>query len=497
MKPWSVLLPAVLFTAVSVFATNGIRYKDRLFHVSDVKTVTVAQNVPFLSDNGMSNYNGLSSLMLIGNVQPMMYFYLDEIVEYSSLYMDIYEPQNDTETMRPVVLVLHGGAFVAGSKDSFDQKAVTYVDSLAARGFVTASLEYRTGVLMEQNIDLKSGVTNLAIDSIDFARTVYKATQDVHAAVRYLRANAKALKINPQKIYLLGNSAGGMLGLENIYAKTIDDFPAFIRDNDLHFQHLNDGSPVPLGTLESYGEQNIDGVANGVVSLWGAIHDLEIVNNNTVPVFLTHGNKDDVLPYKVGHAMSDANGILQRNVSEKYKPMINALNINVDIDSPTLYGSYLIDSVLTKNRVYHEFYNPVKYGLKHEFYDDTVEVNGKSITFADSVQQKAFAFLYMLAIDSIPNTGIKPESPEVKSYSALKPIAYTASASKIVMGKRNLSFKVIQGENIAYAVFDLKGQRMLAGKASAGQTVELKDLESGAYYLRIQGEKTRHIIIAK
>lgn len=494
MRPWSVLLQTVVFSAISVFAADGVRYKDRLFEVSDVKTVTVAQSVPFLTDNALANYNGLSVLMVLGEVHPMMYLYREELVDYSSLYMDIYEPKDDKETKRPVVLILHGGAFVAGTKESFDQKAVAYVDSLAARGFVTASLEYRLGVIMDQRTNLETGKTDMVVDSVDFARTVFKASQDVRAAVRYLRKNAEALKIDPEKIYLLGNSAGGMLALENIYVQTMDDFPSYITDDDSHYQRLVDGGKVPLGTLDSYGEQGFDGTANGVVSLWGAVHNLGILKNSSVPVFLTHGDEDDVVPYKKGHAISDVNAILQRNVSKEYKPIIDALNMNFDVGSPTLYGSYLIDSVLSENGTYHEFYNPTGYGLKHEYYDQVVEMNGESIAFEDSVQQKAFSFLYRMAIDSLQGKGLLGGGgPSV----VLRPFTKNAYASSIVMGEHNLNFTVVRGENVSYAVFGLNGQRKLVGRASVGQTVDLSGLESGAYYLRVQGEKSRRIMITK
>ena len=53
----------------------------------------------------------------------------------------------------------------------------------------------------------------LTIDSLDFSRTVYRGIQDVRAAVRYFRANADELGIDPNRIYLIGNSAGAILSL--------------------------------------------------------------------------------------------------------------------------------------------------------------------------------------------------------------------------------------------------------------------------------------------
>ena len=242
---------------------------------------------------------------------------------------------------------------------------------------------------------------------------------------------------------------------------------------------------VPLGNLETYGAQGVGGVANGVVSLWGAIHNPELVKKSRVPVFLAHGENDDVIPYKVGYAMSDANGMLNDHVPEAYKPIIEAMNIDLKVNTPTLYGSYVIDSILTENGVYHEFYSPLNYDLKHEFYNVTREEG--TIVFADSVQNKVFDFLYRLAIDSL----------EAEELPTPLPFATIARATHIEMGENNLNFTVVRGDNVAYAVFDMRGRRMLSGRASVGETVRLDVLNNGVYYLRVQGEVARRIAVRK
>jgi len=447
------------------------------------QTVTVADSVPFLDK---LYYNELTSMMDMFNVRPMFYMYSEEGVSLKPLQMDIYEPEGDDAKNRAAVLVCHGGAFVAGTKTSFDQKAVAYVDSLAARGFVTASLEYRLGVLMSNQKEA------FVIDSVDFARTVYKSAQDVHAAIRYLRSNAKSLRIDTNKIYILGNSAGALLGLENIYALGEKDFPSYLYEGAQYIKTFSDEQnkyvydTIPLGGLDRYGPKGVGGVANGVVALWGAVHDPSILKNSKVPVFLAHGDSDYVMPYKVGYAMEQADKMLADNVPEKYSTIASA--IHLEVHTPTLYGSYFIDSVLTKNKVYHEFYNPVGYGLKHEFYDATrTGEDGKEIVFADSVKNKAFDFLYRLAIGSIPGTGELTVSPV---FAMVRP-------SKISMGDNGLNFTVIRGSDLAYTMFDLKGKRVLSGRASMGETVWLSNVNSGVYFLHVQGENPRRVVIRK
>ena len=108
----------ILFVTSWASAADGVRYKDRLFKVSKAKTVTVAENVPFLDpgDDG-ANYNTLSEMMYSFNIEPMMYFYKEEITKKQPLLMDIYEPVDDNAEKRAAVIVCHGGAFVASSKD--------------------------------------------------------------------------------------------------------------------------------------------------------------------------------------------------------------------------------------------------------------------------------------------------------------------------------------------------------------------------------------------
>lgn len=473
LRIYLAVLVFILFVTSWASAADGVRYKDRLFKVSKAKTVTVAEDVPFLDAKGGGNYNTISSMMSSFGIEPMMFFYKEELVEKKNLIMDIYEPVDDNAEKRAAVIVCHGGAFVASSKDDFGQKTVAYTDSLAARGYVTASLEYRQGVVMREVIREGADEYDDYIDSLAFSRTVYKAIQDVHAAVRYFRKNATELKVDTNKIYIVGNSAGGMLALENVYARSKKDFPSYIEQEDMD----------PLGELDEYGETGVGGHANGVVALWGAIHNAGLVKNSKVPVFLAHGDSDYVMPFGKGHAISDVNRMLGEKGS-----MLMMLGMSLKVHTPTLYGSAVIDSILNEGKVYHEFYAPRGFGLKHEFYDATrTDENGNEVVYADSVQNNVFAFLYNLAVDSVP-AWKKPTS---------LPMVALALASRITMGEDNRSFTVERGENLAYAVFELNGRRVMAGRASRGQTVDLSMLRNGVYYLRVQGEPVRRIGLRK
>jgi acetyl esterase/lipase len=101
-----------------------------------------------------------------------------------SLALDLQTPASGGP--RPLVIYATGGGFVAAPKEtSLDLRMF-----VAESGFVVASIQYRT-----------------VLDSGTYKDSV----ADVKAAIRYLRANAKAYGIDPDHVAVWGQSAGGYL----------------------------------------------------------------------------------------------------------------------------------------------------------------------------------------------------------------------------------------------------------------------------------------------
>lgn len=103
----------------------------------------------------------------------------------SAQKLDLYLPEGDGPF--PLVLLVHGGAFMMGDKAAGD--ATTGVDQLLSLGYAVASVNYR-----------------LSGEALAPAQI-----QDIKAAVRFLRANAQEYKLNPAKFGAWGGSAGGSL----------------------------------------------------------------------------------------------------------------------------------------------------------------------------------------------------------------------------------------------------------------------------------------------
>lgn len=99
----------------------------------------------------------------------------------------IYRPSGAGDAALPLVIDVHGGAWSA-----FDRNAGELYDrGLAAAGFAVIAIDFRQGP--------------------EFKHPA--ASADVNAAVRWARLNADALKIDPNRIGLVGSSSGGHLAL--------------------------------------------------------------------------------------------------------------------------------------------------------------------------------------------------------------------------------------------------------------------------------------------
>lgn len=435
----------LLLASMLVFVAYGFgaeRYKDRMFDVSVNKNVVYASGVKHLKTLSPISTALLAYSILGDGMSVYLYESETELTEVN-LRMDIYTPKKDDEKKRPAVLVMHGGAFAAGGKDDYDQHSVTYCDSLAARGFVTAAVEYRLGITA--NIVNKT----LSIDSLNFSRTVYRGIQDVRAAVRYVRANAERLGVDPNRIYLVGNSAGGILSLENIYMDDESEIPPAAK------------TEPALGGLDAYGEQGVSAEANAVVALWGAVHDINIVGDDATPVLLVHGKADSTVLFKTGRPLGNIAAVLE-NLMPSAAAAIGAYAF--DVNTPTLYGSFVIDSLLKENGVEHETY--FVDDMPHEFYDyDDFDVK---------VQKKVFDFLYAQTQKPAP--------------SAVRAVALS-KASRVRMGAGNMNFTLSSGNAAQYAVMDLRGRKVMQGSVSAGEVVDLSSLGKGVYVLNVRGER--------
>lgn len=105
------------------------------------------------------------------------------------LQLDLYAPrellEGSSDTSAPGVILVHGGGWRSGYRENLTPLAIALADA----GYVTATISYR-----------------LAPEARYPA-----AVHDVKAAIRWLRANAGAYRVDPAKIAVGGTSAGGQI----------------------------------------------------------------------------------------------------------------------------------------------------------------------------------------------------------------------------------------------------------------------------------------------
>ena len=196
----------------------------------------------------------------------------------AELRIDIVQPSIG-DGPHPAVLVIHGGAWHEGGREENHR----YLMELARRGYVAASPQYRF-----------------------CPRDTFPAQlEDVKAAVRFLRSNAKALKVNPERIGAMGFSAGGHLALllgmtgpeDGFDGSTAKGVPSarvkavveFFGPADLTAKDFSE-------TARSYVECLIGAPAAVKPELAARASPVSYVGSNDAPVLVFHGSKDSLLP---------------------------------------------------------------------------------------------------------------------------------------------------------------------------------------------------------
>lgn len=114
--------------------------------------------------------------------------------------LDLYLPPGHVSGAgHPAVVWIHGGGWTGGGKSAGRERNIAH--TLAAAGYVCASVDYRLGAgAWPQNL------------------------LDCKNAVRHLRAHARKLGVDPDRIAVAGGSAGGHLALMVAYTAGVGEF---------------------------------------------------------------------------------------------------------------------------------------------------------------------------------------------------------------------------------------------------------------------------------
>jgi len=232
----------------------------------------------------------------------------------TTLFLDVYQPEADTLSARPLIIWAFGGAFVFGSRLSPD--IVTLSNNFTRRGYVNASIDYRLSADLIVDNELANAY-----------EAVMKTSHDMAAAVRFFYKDAATLneyRIDTTKIYVAGVSAGAFAALHVAHLDDLAEVPP-----EIYTTFIDNGGLTGNSGNPGYSQQ-----VAGVISLSGALGDSAWIDPIDVPIASMHGPEDDIVPYG--------------------SELITLLGVNLEVDGSASIHAKL-DEIGTEN-VFHTWY---------------------------------------------------------------------------------------------------------------------------------------------
>ncbi|MCH4551717.1 alpha/beta hydrolase [Aestuariibaculum lutulentum] len=207
--------------------------------------------------------------------------------ETSKLKLDVYRPKsNNKKETYPAVLLIHGGGWLVGSKEN--QRIMG--QHLTLNGYVGIPVSYRLG----------------------FEAPYPAAVNDLKDAIIWVKKHAKKYHINPDKIVVLGTSAGAQLAtligvtpnasLYHSNSKISNEVQAIVNiDGVVSFIHPEAAAESKPGKHSMAGIW-LNGEKDENFNLWKEASPLEYIGKNTPPTLFInsshprfHAGRDDML----------------------------------------------------------------------------------------------------------------------------------------------------------------------------------------------------------
>jgi acetyl esterase len=188
-----------------------------------------------------------------------------------SLTLDAFVPEGDGPF--PACILVHGGGFIRGDKQTY---ITPLFEPLSKAGFAWFTIDYR----------------------LSPKHRWPACAEDVDAAIRWVKAHAKDYKVDPWRIALIGESAGGHLvsyaGVRATEATRLAAVVPIYAPHDLEFQvrhrnELGESMTALLGLTE---------LNDAAYAKLREVSPSSYVHGGLPPFLLLHGDKDAQVPFE-------------------------------------------------------------------------------------------------------------------------------------------------------------------------------------------------------
>lgn len=233
---------------------------------------------------------------------------MNGLITPTQLLLDLYEPADAPAKLRPTILIVHGGAFIRGTRR--EANLVRAANEYAARGYVVAAMGYRlgggptfatTGKLgpfpvvtgrVHAYQTLVNGVDSIRFldflgdpATIAFLNPIVRlgqaaALDDTLSALDWLTTQADQRRLDLSRLVMFGGSAGSIDSLHTAYA--LDD--------------LGIVAPRIAAVVDHWGAFNLD---DADVSTDGTA----FMEKREAALFIVHGTADVEVPIAFGDAI--------------------------------------------------------------------------------------------------------------------------------------------------------------------------------------------------
>ena len=230
-----------------------------------------------------------TALILMTTFTPHVHSQLRENIEYGhaggvSLRLDARIP--DGHGPFPVAILVHGGAWVAGDRRV---SVMPLFQTLSDARIATFSISYRLAGPGPEGFKMSKDVAQML--------TLGTAIDDVRTAVAYVRAHAAEYRVDPDRVVLIGESAGAQLAsmaaLRPVTKGAIRGVVAFYGPSNL-VKLVQTSVLIPDNIRRSLQGSALE------TMLFAGLRELSPVtwvSKDAPPFLLIHGTSDMVVPF--------------------------------------------------------------------------------------------------------------------------------------------------------------------------------------------------------